>query len=123
MTGVSVTIVRVVRGRALAPLLAIALACAALSLLPGSAGAQTPTTWNSDNEIIAESTDISPRCMYWTSGLDIPIYNNTLTVYKVCGTTGNTQIPGRNGVLLWLKFSGESTSILTTLRSLERIRL
>ena len=124
MTGVSVPIVRVVRCRALAPLLALLLATLAVALLPGGGWAQTPPTWDSDNRISLSSTTVQgTKTLFWPDGFEVPINNQILTIYRANAATSNTQIPGRNGLLLYVKYSGDPSEILSVARNFSGFRM
>ena len=97
MAGASVPIARVIRRRDLVPLLAVALACAALALLPGTAGAQTPLeitasgvlTTGQGTIVNVRSTGTAVRDYRCLPVDHLTLNGNVVPLVAMCLRTGN----------------------------------
>ena len=103
-------------------LLAVAVAGAGLS--PRPALAQTPPAWDSNNTItLSSTTTLGTKTLLWTSGIAVPVYNQVLTIYRAAAASSNTQIPGNRGILLWVKYSGDSSEIVSAVNNLTSVQI
>ena len=78
---------------------AVALA-AGEGMSPQPALAQTPVAWDDDNRVILSGGEpIGTRGLYWSNGIEVPLYNDSLTVYQVRTSTSFTLVSNRKAVL------------------------
>ena len=92
----------VIRSRlALTGLLAvIAVALAAgEGLVHQPALAQTPVQWDDDNRVtLSGGEPIGTGGLYWSNGIEVPLYNDSFVVYQVRRSTSFTLVSNRKAV-------------------------